>query len=1018
MRHLKFSLIVLLSFFCSLALSGCGGTLVATNTATGTLITSSSNVDFGQVAVGKTVSTSITLSNKGSAPVEISQLNLTGQPFSVSGGSGVPMTIGANASVTVTIQFDPTASGSAAGQLTIASNATNASSATVALSGIGVPVLTELNCANGSITGASSDTCTITLNATAASGGLDVSLASNDSAVVVPASVTVPAGAISASFTVSVSPVTTVQAATLTASVGGVAETFALQLGAAIPILEISASNLAFGSVPVNSAVTHPLVLSSTGTMPVTVSGASLTGTGFAISSEGLPVTLSPGQTTTLSVQFDPSAAGAESGQLALASNSSNGTSMVVGLSGTGVPVLSGLSCASSSITGSGTDSCTVTLNAAAASGGFAVGLASSNSLVTVPSTVTVAAGATSASFTANVSPVSSNESATLTASVGSSAETFALQLIAAAPKLSLSSSSLSFGNVNVNAAVTQSLTLSSTGNSPLTINAAALSGTGFAATGATFPLTLNPNQTATLNVQFDPTAAGTASGSLTFSSNSSTGTSAAVGLSGTGVPVLTGLSCASAAMTGAGSDSCTVTLNVAAASGGFTVSLASNNPAVTVPAVVTVAGGATSATFAAAVSAVNVAQAATLTAQAGGVAETFGLQLGAATIALGVSSSSLSFGNVNVNTAAAQTLTLSSTGTAAVTVSAATVSGSGFTVSGVAFPITLSANQTATLTVQFDPTTAGAATGQLTLTSNSSSGTSTLISLSGTGVPVLSGLSCTSGSITGAGTDNCAVTLNVAAASGGYIVSLASNNSAVTVPASVTVAAGATTATFTATVSSVSTAQTVTLTASANSVAQTFALQLGPGVPTLSINATTIAFGDVNLNSPATQSVTLSSTGSAPVTVSAATVTGTGFTVSGVTFPITLSPNQTATLSVQFDPTTATALTGQLTITSNSSTGSSTVIGLSGTGVGVLYEVNLSWDAPASSPDPVAGYNVYRSRDGASTYQQLNTAVVTQTTYVDTTVQNAQTYDYIVESVDASGVTSSPSNMAAVPIP
>src|SRR5208282_194369 len=116
----------------------------------------------------------------------------------------------------------------------------------------------------------------------------------------------------------------------------------------------------------------------------------------------------------------------------------------------------------------------------------------------------------------------------------------------------------------------------------------------------------------------------------------------------------------------------------------------------------------------------------------------------------------------------------------------------------------------------------------------NSSSGTSTLISLSGTGVSVLSGLSCSNGSFTGAGTDSCTVTLNVAAASGGFAVSLASNNSAVTVPASVTVAAGATTASFAATVSSVSTAQAVTLTASANSVAKTFALQLGTGVPTL----------------------------------------------------------------------------------------------------------------------------------------------------------------------------------------
>ncbi len=88
--------------------------------------------------------------------------------------------------------------------------------------------------------------------------------------------------------------------------------------------------------------------------------------------------------------------------------------------------------------------------------------------------------------------------------------------------------------------------------------------------------------------------------------------------------------------------------------------------------------------------------------------------------------------------------------------------------------------------------------------------------------------------------------------------------------------------------------------------MAKTFALQLGSGVPTLSVNATSIAFGDVNLNSPATQSVTLSSTGTAGLTVNSVTASGSGFTVSGATFPLTLTPNQTVTLSVQFDPTVA----------------------------------------------------------------------------------------------------------------
>jgi len=193
----------------------------------------------------------------------------------------------------------------------------------------------------------------------------------------------------------------------------------------------------------------------------------------------------------------------------------------------------------------------------------------------------------------------------------------------------------------------------------------------------------------------------------------------------------------------------------------------------------------------------------------------------------------------------------------------------------------------------------------------------------------------------------------------------------------------------------------------------------LGTEAPTLSLNATTIAFGNVNLNSPATQSLILTSTGASAVTVSAATVIGSGFTISGASFPISLTTNQTATLSVQFDPTIAGTASGTLTIVSTSLTNPIAIIGLSGTGVvEVPYQVNLSWDAPSSSPDPVAGYNVYRSPDGASTYQQLNTAVVTQTSYVDTGVQDGQSYDYIVESVDSSGIESAPSNTATVPIP
>jgi fibronectin type 3 domain-containing protein len=139
---------------------------------------------------------------------------------------------------------------------------------------------------------------------------------------------------------------------------------------------------------------------------------------------------------------------------------------------------------------------------------------------------------------------------------------------------------------------------------------------------------------------------------------------------------------------------------------------------------------------------------------------------------------------------------------------------------------------------------------------------------------------------------------------------------------------------------------------------------------------------------------------------------------VSGATLPVTLSTNQTVTLTVQFDPATSGSASGTLTIISTSTTNPTDIITLSGNGVSIAYQVNLAWNAPTSSSDPVASYNVYRAPSGTTSYQQVNTAAVIQTSYVDGNVQLGSTYDYIVESVDAQGNTSTPSNMASVNIP
>jgi hypothetical protein len=194
--------------------------------------------------------------------------------------------------------------------------------------------------------------------------------------------------------------------------------------------------------------------------------------------------------------------------------------------------------------------------------------------------------------------------------------------------------------------------------------------------------------------------------------------------------------------------------------------------------------------------------------------------------------------------------------------------------------------------------------------------------------------------------------------------------------------------------------------------------ITIGASGPVLSINAAGVGFGNVALNTMVTQTVTLTSSGSAPVSVSSASVTGTGFSLAGSSYSATLNPGQTANLGVQFDPTSAGAATGQLTIISNSLTNSTALIPLTGTGTATSYAVDLSWIAPVSSPDPVVGYNVYRAPSGSQTYQLLNSSVDTQTTYSDSTVQTGLTYDYIIESVDDNGVQSVPTSPFAVTIP
>ena len=122
--------------------------------------------------------------------------------------------------------------------------------------------------------------------------------------------------------------------ATLTVSLSGTG------IGSA-PQLSPSTSNLTFGSVTVGTPSSLPMTLTNTGTGNVSISGVSASGTAFTASG-GAGVTLAPNQSTTVTVTFDPNAAGSVTGGLVIASNAANSTN--VALSGTGVAASSSAS--------------------------------------------------------------------------------------------------------------------------------------------------------------------------------------------------------------------------------------------------------------------------------------------------------------------------------------------------------------------------------------------------------------------------------------------------------------------------------------------------------------------------------------------------------------------------------------------------------------------------------------------------------------------------------------------------
>jgi fibronectin type 3 domain-containing protein len=146
-------------------------------------------------------------------------------------------------------------------------------------------------------------------------------------------------------------------------------------------------------------------------------------------------------------------------------------------------------------------------------------------------------------------------------------------------------------------------------------------------------------------------------------------------------------------------------------------------------------------------------------------------------------------------------------------------------------------------------------------------------------------------------------------------------------------------------------------------------------------------------------------------VTISQADTVGGEFTVGGLSLPQTLGPGQSTSYTVTFAPTASGPANGSVSVISNAAN-SPTSESLSGVGI---HEAALSWQASTSA---VAGYNVYRGTMSGGPYTQINSALVSGTSYMDTTVQSGQSYYYVVTATDTNNSESANSNEASGMVP
>jgi len=326
-----------------------------------------------------------------------------------------------------------------------------------------------------------------------------------------------------------------------------------------------------------------------------------------------------------------------------------------------------------------------------------------------------------------------------------------------------------------------------------------------------------------------------------------------------------------------------------------------------------------------------------------------------------------LAFGNVTTGTSKTLSMTLSNSGSVSIIVNSVSISSQAFSLKTPALPTTIAAGQNAAISIAFTPISAGDINATALIVSDASNANASF-SITGTGISSgqldANPASESFGTVTVGKQSTQTITLSNNSSSAVNISQVNSSAAAFTVSGiAVPVALSASqSTTFTVTFTPQSTGNangTVTVNSDAPNSTMSISLSgTGAAPGAVSASPSSLNFGAVQTGTTQKLTDTLTNTGGSSLTISKLGISGTSFTLSGITTPLTLGSGQSSTFTVTYAPLTATTASGTVTVTSDGSNPSFGVV-LTGTGAAVAGQLSVS-------PVPVAVGSVVVGSSGA----------------------------------------------------